>query len=200
LVLWNQRWDHDKNPSAVFDALGRLADEGVAFSVAVVGENERVDPREFSVARERLGDRVVQFGFVDREEYVDLLGRADVVVSAAHHEFFGIAVVEAMAAGCVPVLPDDQSYPGLVGPGPMWPSTRKAASPTAYARCCWTFRPGVPGPPVWTGPSAGSTGGPWCRNTTSAWSAWRPPDLPGVRTSVAVREVPDRRRAGGPLD
>jgi glycosyltransferase involved in cell wall biosynthesis len=115
LVLWNQRWDHDKNPSAVFDALGRLADEGVAFSVAVVGENERVDPREFSVARERLGDRVVQFGFVDREEYVDLLGRADVVVSAAHHEFFGIAVVEAMAAGCVPVLPDDQSYPGLVG-------------------------------------------------------------------------------------
>jgi glycosyltransferase involved in cell wall biosynthesis len=115
LVLWNQRWDHDKNPSAVFNALGRLADEGVAFGVAVVGQNERVDPREFTVARERLGDRVVQFGFVDREEYVDLLGRADVVVSAAHHEFFGIAVVEAMAAGCVPVLPDDQSYPGLVG-------------------------------------------------------------------------------------
>tara|TARA_B100000470_G_scaffold3903_1_gene2783 strand:+ start:346 stop:1470 length:1125 start_codon:yes stop_codon:yes gene_type:complete len=115
LVLWNQRWDHDKNPSAVFNALGSLADEGVAFSVAVVGQNERVDPREFSAARERLGDRVVQFGFVEREGYVDLLGRADVVVSAAHHEFFGIAVVEAMAAGCVPVLPDSQSYPGLVG-------------------------------------------------------------------------------------
>ena len=115
LVLWNQRWDHDKNPSAVFKALGSLADEGVEFSVAVVGQNERVDPREFSAARERLGDRVVQFGFVEREGYVDLLSQADVVVSAAHHEFFGIAVVEAMAAGCVPVLPDSQSYPGLVG-------------------------------------------------------------------------------------
>jgi len=115
LVLWNQRWDHDKNPSAVFNALGRIADEGVAFSVAVVGENVRADPREFTAARERLGDRVVQFGFVGREDYVDLLGRADVVVSAAHHEFFGIAVVEAIAAGCVPVLPNALSYPGLVG-------------------------------------------------------------------------------------
>ena len=36
-------------------------------------------------------------------------------VSAAAHEFFGIAVVEAMAAGCVPVLPTRQSYPELVG-------------------------------------------------------------------------------------
>ena len=114
-VLWNQRWDHDKNPTAVFNALGRLADEGIGFAVAVVGENERVDPREFTLARERLGDRVVQFGFLDRPAYADLLGRADVVVSAAHHEFFGIAVVEAIAAGCLPVLPAHQSYPGLVG-------------------------------------------------------------------------------------
>ena len=115
LVLWNQRWDHDKNPKAVLDALCRLADEGVAFRVALVGENERVDPREFVEAREHLGDRVVAWGFQDRAAYVDLLGRSDVVVSAAHHEFFGIAVVEAMAAGCVPVLPTRQSYPELVG-------------------------------------------------------------------------------------
>ena len=57
----------------------------------------------------------MQFGFLDRPAYADLLGRADVVVSAAHHEFFGIAVVEAIAAGCLPVLPAHQSYPGLVG-------------------------------------------------------------------------------------
>lgn len=115
LVLWNQRWDHDKNPTAVFNSLGRLAEEGVPFAVAVAGENERVDPREFTEAQDHLGDRVVQFGFLDRPDYVDLLGRSDVVVSAAHHEFFGVAVVEALAAGCVPVLPDRLSYPELVG-------------------------------------------------------------------------------------
>ena len=59
VVLWNQRWDHDKNPRAVLDALTRLADDGVAFRAAIVGENDRVDPREFTEARDRLGDRVV---------------------------------------------------------------------------------------------------------------------------------------------
>ena len=113
-VLWNQRWDHDKNPAAVFRALSRLADEDVPFHVAVAGQNERVDPREFTDARERLGRRVVQFGHLPRDGYVALLARCDVVVSAADHEFFGIAVVEAVAAGCVPVLPARQSYPEMV--------------------------------------------------------------------------------------
>lgn len=114
LVLWNQRWDHDKNPTAVFRSLARLAEEGVGFEVAIVGENVRTDPREMDEARRNLGDRVVQFGHLPRSDYVALLGRADVVVSAAHHEYFGISVVEAVAAGAVPVLPDRLSYPEVV--------------------------------------------------------------------------------------
>jgi|TARA_B100000959_G_scaffold286603_2_gene366047 glycosyltransferase involved in cell wall biosynthesis len=116
-VLWNQRWDHDKNPGAVMKALLKLAAEDIAFRVAIAGENTRVDPREMTEAREQLGDRVIQFGHLPRPEYVDLLGVSDVVVSAAHHEFFGIAVVEAVAAGAVPVLPTRQSYPELVPDG-----------------------------------------------------------------------------------
>ena len=114
LVLWNQRWDHDKNPAAVFRALVRLAAEGLGFEVAIAGENVRVDPREMVEARSALGDRVVQFGHLPRSDYVALLGRADVVVSAASQEYFGISVVEAVAAGAVPVLPDRLSYPEVV--------------------------------------------------------------------------------------
>lgn len=114
LVLWNQRWDHDKNPQAVFSALVRLADEGVPFELALAGENNRVDPQEFIWVQERLEGRVVHVGHLDRAAYVDLLVRSDVVVSAADHEFFGIALVEAMAAGAVPVLPDRLSFPELV--------------------------------------------------------------------------------------
>ena len=114
LVLWNHRWDHDKNPEALFRSLVKLADEGVDFRVAVAGENTRVDPREFTEACYLLGDRVVQVGHLPREDYTALLGQADVVVSAALHEFFGIAVVEAVVAGAVPVLPDRLSYPELI--------------------------------------------------------------------------------------
>ena len=35
---------------------------------------------------------------------------ADVVVSTALHEFQGLAVMQAVAAGCVPVVPDRLAY------------------------------------------------------------------------------------------
>jgi glycosyltransferase involved in cell wall biosynthesis len=35
-------------------------------------------------------------------------------VSTARHEFFGVAVVEAIAAGALPLLPHRLSYPELV--------------------------------------------------------------------------------------
>ena len=114
LILWSHRWDHDKNPKAVFGALDELAAEGHDFRFALAGENERVDPQEFHRAIDRLGDRVVHHGFLDRPAYVSLLGRTDIVVSAAHHEFFGIAMVEAMVAGAIPVLPKRLSYPEVV--------------------------------------------------------------------------------------
>jgi len=125
LVLWNQRWDHDKNPSAVFQALVQLADAGVPFTFALAGENQRVDPQEFDRVQNDLGDRVVHVGHLPRCDYRSLLLRSDVVVSAANHEFFGISVVEAIAAGAVPVLPNRLSYPEVVPrewhPGSIYP-------------------------------------------------------------------------------
>nr|WP_283251121.1 glycosyltransferase [Rhabdothermincola salaria] len=114
MVLWNHRWEYDKAPEDFFAALHALADQGVAFEVAVAGESFRVVPPAFAEARDRLGPRIVHFGTADRAGYVDLIGRADVVVSTARHEFFGIAVVEAMAAGASAVLPRRLAYPELV--------------------------------------------------------------------------------------
>jgi glycosyltransferase involved in cell wall biosynthesis len=44
------------------------------------------------------------------------LSWADCIVSTAHHEFFGLAVVEAAAAGCLPLLPPRRAYPELFPP------------------------------------------------------------------------------------
>ena len=114
LVLWNHRWDHDKAPEVFFRALRRLDHDGVAFRLALAGANVRSDPREFVEAEERFVDRLVHVGHLDRERYLELLVRSSVVASTAVHEFFGIAMVEAMAAGLVPLLPRALSYPELV--------------------------------------------------------------------------------------
>lgn len=116
LIVWNQRWDHDKDPASFLRILRRLADEGAEFRVALAGENRRADPREFTEAIDALGSRIVHVGFLPTDGYHDLLLRSDVVVSTARHEFFGVAVVEAMAAGCIPVLPARLSYPEVVPP------------------------------------------------------------------------------------
>jgi glycosyltransferase involved in cell wall biosynthesis len=44
LIVWNHRWEHDKNPRPFLNALARLAGEGVDFEVALTGENFRQDP------------------------------------------------------------------------------------------------------------------------------------------------------------
>ncbi len=113
-ILWNQRWEHDKDPATFFRAMFDLAGDGYEFRLAVCGENFRRQPEEFTEAQRRLADRLVQFGYADEETYRRLLTSADVVVSTALHEFFGIAVVEAAYAGAFPVLPDRLSYPEIM--------------------------------------------------------------------------------------
>ena len=93
-----------------------LSTEEVDFRVALLGKNHRQDAPEFEAARQRLGERVTHFGYADDNVYRDVLQEADVVVSTAIHEFFGVAIVEAMYCGCFPVVPRRLSYPEIIRP------------------------------------------------------------------------------------
>lgn len=117
LILWNQRWEYDKDPETMLRALYALADEGVPFRVALAGESFRLQPAEFEEARSRLGPRLIHYGYAERDaDYANLLWSADIVLSTAIHEFFGVSVVEAIYCGARPVLPRRLSYPELLPP------------------------------------------------------------------------------------
>ncbi|MFW5982814.1 MAG: tRNA-queuosine alpha-mannosyltransferase domain-containing protein, partial [Candidatus Brocadiia bacterium] len=114
-LLWNHRWEYDKNPETFFEVVERMEATGLEYQLNVVGENRGEVPAAFERARDRFGHRIRAFGTVpEREDYLKVLLESDVVVSTAIHEFFGVAVVEAMYAGCAPLLPDRLSYPELI--------------------------------------------------------------------------------------
>jgi len=115
IVLWNQRWEYDKNPAEFFRLMNRLDDSGHEFRLILAGEHFEEQPYEFEKAFERYAERIIHYGYAeDFEEYSRLLHRADLVVSTAIHEFFGIAILEAIYCGCHPLLPDRLSYPELI--------------------------------------------------------------------------------------
>jgi glycosyltransferase involved in cell wall biosynthesis len=115
IILWNHRWDEDKNPGMFFQALYKLEAAGFEFRVAVTGENIRQNPEEFEEARQRLGSRVIAFGFMpDFSDYANLLWRSQYVVSTANQEFFGTSTAEAIYCRCTPILPNRLNYPNLI--------------------------------------------------------------------------------------
>ncbi len=115
ILLWNHRWEFDKRPELFVEAVGRLLDQGLEFAVLLLGD-DRHRGEVFQPLAARLGDRCLAFGHVDdRRRYERWLQSADIVVSCAEQEYFGIAVAEAVHAGCYPVLPRRQVYPSLYG-------------------------------------------------------------------------------------
>ncbi|MFW5828756.1 MAG: tRNA-queuosine alpha-mannosyltransferase domain-containing protein [Planctomycetota bacterium] len=113
-ICWVGRWEADKRPEIFFQALERLQVTGSAFQLAVLGRSYRQVPACFAQARTTLSPRIRHWGWCDDPAaYRQVLASARIVVSSAAHEFFGIAVVEAAAAGCIPVVPQALSYPEI---------------------------------------------------------------------------------------
>jgi len=114
-ILWAARWEADKNPKDFFQALRLLRKNKIDFSLSVIGEKASRIPDSFANAKKEFSDQIVNWGYADsREEYLNILADADIIVSTAIHEFFGISVVEAIAAGAYPLLPKRLAYPEVL--------------------------------------------------------------------------------------
>ncbi|MBX2824638.1 MAG: DUF3524 domain-containing protein [Gammaproteobacteria bacterium] len=113
-LVWNHRWEYDKQPEVFFGALTRLKATGVDFFVHVMGQSFRQVPECFPLAREELEANIRTWGYVPREQYEAVLLQADFVISTALHDFQGLSLLEAIAAGCLPVVPDRVAYPEYV--------------------------------------------------------------------------------------
>ncbi|REG83322.1 tRNA-queuosine alpha-mannosyltransferase domain-containing protein [Marinomonas pollencensis] len=115
-LVWSARWEYDKGPDRLLAILQELKRRHVPFEIAILGEQFRTIPKEFEQIKQDFSEYIHQFGYAqNRQDYLNCLATADMVLSTALHEFQGLAVLEAVSLGCVPVLPNRQVYPELFG-------------------------------------------------------------------------------------
>ena len=117
-VLWNHRWEFDKGPDNLLALVNALQASGLSCELNIVGQQFRQTPEAFAAIEAVLNQSSTlqkgEWGYVESvSDYQRLLQQCDIVISTALHDFQGIAVLEAVQSGCVPLLPRKIVYPEI---------------------------------------------------------------------------------------
>jgi glycosyltransferase involved in cell wall biosynthesis len=127
-IVWPHRWEHDKAPEKLLE-LAREYSEPLNLHWIILGEQFNQVPEALKQFKTEFAAKIDHMGYVESKgEYWKWLRKADWVLSTAEHEFFGIAVVEALFAGCLPWLPDKLSYRELL------PACARGLTPATHAK------------------------------------------------------------------
>ena len=114
-ILWNHRWEYDKNPELFFSILNRIKKEGYDFNLIVLGERFNRLPEVFKWAKRVFRDNIIKWGYMKSfGDYSRCLWKCDILPVTSNQEFFGVSVMEAIYCGVWPILPERLSYPELI--------------------------------------------------------------------------------------
>tara|TARA_Y100000589_G_C27190521_1_gene644607 strand:+ start:799 stop:1857 length:1059 start_codon:yes stop_codon:yes gene_type:complete len=110
-LLWNHRWEHDKNPELFIEGLEFLKKKLISFKLIILGKG--TEKREVkSFFRNNFSNELLHCGFVEtRKDYTNLISEATHIPVTSKHDFFGLSLAEAMSYGCFAILPNHQAYP-----------------------------------------------------------------------------------------
>lgn len=124
-IIWNHRWEYDKNPEDFYLALKELKKRGVDFKLIIMGIQFKNSPEAFSKIEKEFKDSILCFGHQTRKEYINWLKKGEFIISTAIHEFQGLAVMEGVQYGAIPLVPERLSYPQWFLPENLFEKTYK---------------------------------------------------------------------------
>lgn len=116
-VVFAGRLVKAKGADVLLRALARLAELGQRPSLTIVGSGPEEAALMALAARHKLGDTVVFAGSQPPAALAEIYTAHKVsVVPSTEPEGFGLAAIESLACGCVPVISDIGGLPEAVGP------------------------------------------------------------------------------------
>jgi glycosyltransferase involved in cell wall biosynthesis len=92
------------------------------WKVDIVGEGPYRQFLENKAKENNLNDKVIFHGWVDNnsEKMKHLYGHASIFISASYFESFGITILEALSAGCYPLISDIPTHREFVNKGSLF--------------------------------------------------------------------------------
>lgn len=105
-IIFAGRMCDQKRPLKLAEIFNALKLAGVRFNALVVGEGELRPAFEALIKGYKLGSNVRVLGAKPHAEWLSLLAVSDVLLMPSEYEGISVALLEAMAAGVVPVVAD----------------------------------------------------------------------------------------------
>jgi glycosyltransferase involved in cell wall biosynthesis len=86
-------------------------------SFCLLGENNHTPPPEFTTFKDDYPQSITAYGYLEsRQAYLKQLSQNRLLPVTSYHDFLGLSVLEAMAFGVIPLLPNRLVYPELIPP------------------------------------------------------------------------------------
>ena len=114
IILWNHRWEYDKNPEDFFNCLNHIKSANIDFQLVILGEQFDTEMEIFTKARDIFKDEIIHLGYCNSfEDYAHWLWKSDIIPVTTNQEFFGASIMEAVYCNVYPLLPVRLTYPEL---------------------------------------------------------------------------------------
>lgn len=116
VIVFAGRICEQKRPEMLAEILKGARDKGLIFRALVIGEGELRAQLEALLRKYRLTDDVLMLGSVPHQRWLEILVASDVLLMPSQYEGISIALLEAMAAGVVPVVAKVGGQEEIVSP------------------------------------------------------------------------------------
>jgi glycosyltransferase involved in cell wall biosynthesis len=104
VIIFGGRISRQKRPEILAQILSGLLLSGLEFRALIVGDGDRREDLERLMRELGLQHNVLMLGSVPHQRWLQLLHASDVFLLPSEHEGISIALLEALAAGIIPVV------------------------------------------------------------------------------------------------